>query len=144
MPKNEEADVELARVVARALQQLPLRQAPATLAPRVLRALAHRAALPWWHHGFRRWPQGARACFVLLCVLLNALALMGCARLVADLESAPALRGAWALMGAWSDVVISLMRSIPPLWLYEALAVAAALYAMLFALGAAAYRTLYR
>jgi hypothetical protein len=34
-------------------------------------------------------------------------------------------------------------RSIPATWLYVSLGVAALLYAMLFGLGAAAYRTLY-
>jgi len=37
-----------------------------------------------------------------------------------------------------------LVRLIPPLWIYAGLAVGAMLYVMLFGLGAAAYRMLYR
>jgi hypothetical protein len=37
----------------------------------------------------------------------------------------------------------SLVRAVPPTWLYEGAAVGAVLYALLFGLGAAAYRTLY-
>jgi hypothetical protein len=35
----------------------------------------------------------------------------------------------------------SMVRAIPPAWLYDGAAVAIVLYALLFALGAAAYRT---
>jgi hypothetical protein len=37
----------------------------------------------------------------------------------------------------------ALVRAVPPDWLYGAMAAGAVLYAALFGLGAAAYRTLY-
>src|SRR5665213_4169885 len=59
----------------------------------------------------------------------------------------PARRGAWhqasAVVVAAAALSGSMVRASPPAWLYEGAAVAAVLYALLFALGATAYRTLW-
>jgi hypothetical protein len=125
---NERDDTDqLERLFDRALHELPVRRAPPTLEARVFDELARRMARPWWRQSFAYWPRSARAVFFAVCGALIGLAFVGCD---------------WIVAGAGS-LSASLVRAIPPIWLYEGVAVAMLLYAMLFALGAAAYRTLW-
>ena len=57
---------ELAERIDRELRQLPAIPAPATLAPRVLAALAARARQPWWKKSSAYWPFGVRVIFIAL------------------------------------------------------------------------------
>jgi hypothetical protein len=50
-------DEPLAAWTDHALKQLPARPAPATLAPRILAALARRRALPWYRTPWFNWPR---------------------------------------------------------------------------------------
>jgi hypothetical protein len=54
------------------------------------------------------------------------------------------LQPALVVMASAGGLAALLVRLIPPLWIYGGLAVGAMLYVMLFGLGAAAYRMLYR
>jgi hypothetical protein len=144
-------DETLERLVDRALHDLPLRPAPATLASRVFAELERRAALPWWRRSFAHWPLAARAGFLVICVALCALAFAGAAAAMDGLRAlndSGALSLSWAraagvlIASAWNLVGL-LTHAVPPVWLYAGLAVCAALYAVLFGLGAAVYRTLY-
>lgn len=146
-----EAEQKLERLIDRTLRGLPLRPAPTSLETRVLGELERRAALPWWRRSFAQWPQSARAAFVLMCGALVALAFPGGDWAAAGLRSLhvsgalsmPWAQQATALAGAASELGASLARAVPAHWVYGGLAVSAALYAALFGLGAAAYRTLY-
>jgi hypothetical protein len=144
-------DERLERLVDRALQELPLRRAPGTLESRVLTELERRAALPWWRRSFAHWPLPARAGFLVICIALIGLAFV-CGATAMDslrtLHDSGALSLAWAreavvLMTSAGNLLTSLWRAVPPAWAYAGLAVCAALYAVLFGLGAAAYRTFY-
>lgn len=55
----------------RQLRQLPDRPAPASLAPRVLAAVAARARRPWYRQPWFAWPRGAQV--LALLVLSGAL-----------------------------------------------------------------------
>jgi hypothetical protein len=136
----------------RMLRELPSRRAPAALESRVIAELARRAALPWWRLGFAHWPPGARVAFLAACGTI-----VGCTVLGAPwaLSGLPAGYRIGALLPAWMEPAIAamscaagvaalLLRVIPPLWFYATMGAAAALYATLFSLGAAAYSTLYR
>jgi hypothetical protein len=133
------------------LRELPLRHAPATLESRVFRELERRAALPWWYRGFTSWPLAARAAFVALCC-----GIIGFTFLDGSWATAGArlLYGAGALAISWIHPAVAavawagefsalLVRVVPPVWLYGAIAAGTMLYAALLGLGAAAYRTLY-
>jgi hypothetical protein len=141
----------LEQLVDRALHGLPLRRAPATLESRVFAELERRAALPWWRRSFAHWPLPARAGFLVICIALIGLAFVGGAAAMDSLRSmndSGALSLAWAreagvLMSSAGSLLTSLWRAVPPAWAYAGLAVCAALYAVLFGLGAAVYRTLY-
>jgi len=146
----------LESAVDRALRAAPLRRAPASLEERVLREIGRRAQLPWWRQSFSRWPRLARAGFTVTCGSIVAAVLAA---------TGPwAQGGVWAAAGAWSagsalslpwarsvltlvdaarEFEAALVRAVPPDWLYGAMAAGAVLYAALFGLGAAAYRTLY-
>jgi hypothetical protein len=144
-------DETLERRVDRALRELPLRSAPGTLESRVFAELERRAALPWWRRSFAHWPLAARAGFLVICIALIGLAFAGGTAAMDGLRSlndSGALslawaREAWVLMSSAGNLLTSLWRAVPPLLLYGGLAVCAVLYAVLFGLGAAVYRTLY-
>jgi hypothetical protein len=53
------------------------------------------------------------------------------------------LRRAGEVLSSTDSVVVSVLNAIPPAWLYGGAIVGFGLYAMLFGLGAVAYRTLY-
>jgi hypothetical protein len=132
------------------LRALPARRAPASLEARVLRELERRGALPWWRRGFAHWPLAARAAFVVICVAIIGFTLLdgswagtGSRALSALGSGSGWTRPATAL--AWTvDWAALLLQVVPPIWLYGAMAAGALLYAALFGLGAAAYRSLYR
>ena len=149
--ERTEADQALEQLLTRTVRDLPLRRAPPALESRVLRELQRRAALPWWGRSFSHWPMGARAAFAAVCVLLVKWTFQGGAWAVGALGSlhdSGALSMPWmqrlaAEAGALQQLAASLARAVPPEWLFDGLAVGAMLYAALFGLGIAAYRTLY-
>jgi hypothetical protein len=149
MNQSDEADAKLTRLLDRARHELPLRRAPPTLESRVLAELERRAALLWWRHSFARWPGMARAVFVVTCTALAALGFAGGGWAVAGLRSLqvgpsmPWARKAVAVTDAAHSLAATLASAVPPDWIYGGMAVGAVLYAALFGLGAAAYRTLY-
>jgi len=146
---NDLPEAELEAAIDAALRELPLRPAPPSLELKVLEELSRRAALPWWRHSFAVWPGFARAGFVLMCVVLVGLALLGGVWAMHHLGS-PALgalstpwaRNLAALVGVAGELA-ALVRIVPPDWVYEGLAASVVLYAALFGLGVTAYRMLY-
>ena len=145
-PENHE---KLAHLVHRALRDQPLRRAPRSLEQRVFAALAQRAALPWWRQSFSHWPQAARGAFLVLTAALAGVLVWVLSGF--DVQQAA---GALAPQFTWvasvrvigsslADFGTIIFRSIAPVWLYGIAALILALYAALFGLGTAAYRTLY-
>ena len=152
-PSPDHNHEKLERALHQTLRALPPRRAPRTLEARVFAELARRAALPWWRQSFVHWPLAARAVFLLASVALVKLVLMASVWVMAGFD-ATVFTAAFSTPAAWVETTISLtrgvadfcsiiFRSIPPFWLYGAAAFVAVLYAALFGLGAAAYRTLY-
>ncbi|HXA36959.1 MAG TPA: hypothetical protein VNW26_11535 [Steroidobacteraceae bacterium] len=133
----------LERLIVNALRELPLRRAPPTLESRVLRELERRASLPWWRRSFAHWPLPARTAFVVICCALISMAFLGGGVLTAGVSSLPLMHHVGALLAAGGNLAASLARTAPPAWVYEGVAAWAALYAVLFGLGAVLYRTLY-
>jgi hypothetical protein len=139
---NEPHD-PLERLLDRTLRELPPRRAPSTLESRVFAELERRASLPWWRRSFAHWPRMARAGFLLICAGSAGLAVAGAAAAAADVRSLYWAREIGSLMASGGNLVALLAGIAPPLWFYEGIAVCAVLYAALFGLGAALYRTLY-
>ena len=148
LPEHEDA---LQRLLDRTLRQLPARRAPPELESLVLRELERRAAQAWWRKSFAHWPAPARVAFAVVCSALMGLVLLGgnwTAAAVQSLHGSGALplsaaRQAVALFTAAGELLLVLANAIPSTWLYAGLAAGSVLYAVLFGLGAAAYRTLY-
>ena len=67
----------LEQLLDRTLRPLPLRRAPPALQSHVLEELQRRAALPWWRRSFAHWPSAARAGFVLVCLALVGMVILG-------------------------------------------------------------------
>jgi hypothetical protein len=143
MIDRPESEEKLERWVRELLVNTPLRRAPATLEAAVLAEIARRAALPWWRLSFAQWPAMARIVFVLVSIALIALTILASG--VREFGTTPL---AWAqaaihAASAASGFAGMFVRIIPSQWLYVGLIVGALLYALLFGLGALAYRFLY-
>jgi hypothetical protein len=144
---------QLEKFIHQTLRSLPAPRAPHSLEARVLAALEARAALPWWKQSFARWPMAARVAFFIGSAGVAKLGLMAAVWVMAGFDrvqftSAFSTQFTWiqtasAVVAGVADFFGVLYRSIPPLWLYGGLAFVALMYAALFGLGAAAYRTLY-
>jgi hypothetical protein len=139
----KESPEALERLLDRALHGLPLRRAPVTLESRVFGELERRAALPWWRRSFAHWPPLARAIFLVICGALIKLAFLGGATAVAGVRSLSWTQEAGVLVASAGNLAALLAHTSPPLWAYEAIAICAVLYAILFGLGAVVYRALY-
>lgn len=148
LPDNEE---RLARLLERSLRNLPPRPAPRSLEARVLGELERRAALPWWRRGFTAWPMFVRGAFVALSASLVWLSILAGARTpqaMRSLDASAARPVSWAreaatFTQALGDLGSALSHAIPSAWLIGGLAVSGMLYAALFGLGIAGYRTFF-
>lgn len=136
----------LEQLIDKTLREQPSRRAPADLEARVLAAIERREAHSWWVKDFARWPVAARTVFVVLCIGLGRFAVEASTWLIADVDPAGIAAGLGSLV-MWMKMLIigamSLMRTIPTGWMYAAAMVLGLMYALLFGLGAVAYRTLY-
>ena len=135
------------------LRQQPLRRAPATLEARVLRELAVRAAHPWWQLGFSHWPRAARILCLPVGMALVPLSFLITSRLLSLWQSvqqstpANAAQSGWRWLENLGQALQALgnvvTREIPQWWVYGGACAALLMYAALFGLGAAAFRTLF-
>lgn len=149
MKKPDEKELE--QFIQAALQSLPDRRAPGTLEARVLAEIEHRSAIAWYHKSWSCWPAPIRAVFLAGATGISVAMMMAFSLLFIGVEQS-ALVGeitAWGTgllrTGAGlGDFFSTLLRNLPPLWLYGGLAFVGVMYAALFGLGAAAYRLLYR
>lgn len=144
---------ELEQRLHRTLRDLPLHRAPESLEDRVLAVLAAREARPWWQRSYSHWPAAARGTFLVGSAALAALVIIAS---VAGLREAStfletpvdSVQSQWGQLRTAGAVLSDLIRewigSIPTLWLYGVLGAAAASYATLLGLGAAAYRLYWR
>ena len=148
-PRDER---ELEGYIGRILSQQPLRQAPANLEARILQRLAQEAARPWWRLGFSRWPWSARLLFLATGAGLARIAFLAMGRLdalwQAVQQTAPVdtARAGLQLIDNLGHALQTLgsmvTQVIPQAWMYGVVGLALLLYAALFGLGAAAFRTL--
>jgi len=141
MSDESKRDETLRRLVDHVLRDLPHRAAPATLEARVRAEIQRRDRETWWRRSFADWPTPARGAFVVVCLSLTTLTLWGGSLPMLDL--APAMQQLVRLLSLATTLADIPQRLIRPLWLDSALAAGAVLYAMLFGLGALAYRTLF-
>jgi hypothetical protein len=149
--RDESLDRELEVRVGQALRTLPDRRAPATLESRVLDALARRVPLPWWRRSFGEWPAPARVAFGVTSAVLVVLTVLAVAAATANLGSlgaspalaTPVLRDASVFFVITRTLSVSLASILASSWVLGCLIASAALYAALFGLAIAGYRTLY-
>jgi hypothetical protein len=150
-PADREQHLE--RLMQRTLRDLPSRRAPASLEACVMVEIERRSALPWWRKSFVHWPVAARAALLVGLVAVMTFTLLGMMWAMSGIDAARyrelfATPLAWmqaclAIGRAIGDFVDIILRNLPALWLYGAVAFVVTMYAALFGLGAAAYRTLY-
>ena len=144
---------ELEQFISKVLRRQPLCQAPATLEARVLSELALRSARPWWLQGFGRWPWLARLLFLPLSVVFARASLLAAERvplLWQGMQGSAPVSTVRSSLGLFESLVQALQtighmltQGIPQAWIYGGAGVALILYAGLFGLGAAAFRTLF-
>jgi hypothetical protein len=149
--RDESLDREIEARLAQALRTLPERRAPATLESRVLDALARRVPLPWWRRSFGEWPAAARVAFGVTSTVLVVLTVLAAAAANANLGSlgashalsTPVLHDASVFFVITRTLSVSLTSILSSSWVLGCLIASAALYAALFGLAIAGYRTLY-
>jgi hypothetical protein len=149
--RDESLDRETESRLGQALRTLPERRAPATLESRVLDALARRAPLPWWRRSFGDWPAAARVAFGVTSAVLVVVTVLAAAAANANLGSLGAsralatsvLRDASVFFVITRTLGVSLASILSSSWVLGCLIASAALYAALFGLAIAGYRTLY-
>lgn len=146
---NPRDEHNLERLIHQTLRELPPLAAPSSLEGRVLAELARRAAQPWWRKSFIHWPLGARMAFFFLSALIVALLIAGLLALTrgegAQFLSQLGARFAWVsalrdVGAALVDAGVSILRALPPLWLYGGIAFVAGCYVTLMGVGATAWR----
>jgi hypothetical protein len=137
MPPERDDDLELERVVGRALRRLPPPRAPRTLLPRVIAAAAGRIApRPWYTRAWLTWPRGWQAASVAaLAVMVAGVAWLspqadGAIDGLVALAGPLSARAAAVLQGA--DLVASIARVV-----WRALLLPAAVIGFALALGLA-------
>jgi hypothetical protein len=141
---------QLEQTIHRTLRALPDRRAPRSLEARVLAGIAAQQHLPWWRQSFAHWPLAARAAFLVISAVLAAAFAVLCLRAAAGAQPSAVLAeplALWtqirAITAAIGDFCGTVLRSIPSVWLYGAIAFVVCMYATLFGLGAAAYRAFF-
>jgi hypothetical protein len=137
----------LAAWTDRALKQLPLRSAPASLMMQVLAAIRRQASLPWYRRPWLTWPRGFQ--------LGSALAMSGLVGLVVWLvtqSGAPAeaatvahrAESSFTLIGSIADTlgraVLLLLRSLSTPVVIGLLTMVGAAYLTCLGLGTACWR----
>lgn len=137
---------KLEKLISAALREQPLRRAPAALEGRVLALIEARGALPGWRKGFAHWPMLARVAFILASFAIVRFALLATDLTVAAVNPSGLIEGAVSKV-SWikvlAEVMYASLRSIPEHWIWAVLIVAGAVYGVLIAISAVAYRTLY-
>lgn len=134
----------LERLVERVLRDQPPLRAPRELEQRVLAQIALRTSLPWWRKSFAHWPAPARLAFLIIGAVLTGAALEAGGWLFAPLDSAARtlqVPPEVTLVQTVFTALLTVVQSVPPVWIYGGIAVLSILYAALFGIGAAAYRT---
>jgi hypothetical protein len=117
----------------------------------VLDALARRVPLPWWRRSFGEWPAAARVVFGVTSTVLVVLTVLAAAAANANLGSlgashalsTPVLHDASVFFVITRTLNVSLTSLLSSSWVLGCLIASAALYAALFGLAIAGYRTLY-
>lgn len=145
---------QLEQKIHAVLRQQPARRAPMSLEARVMREIARRQALPWWHKSFAHWPAGVRVAFMVVATGLLAAAVLASMQLTGLIsmqaatallrpvvDAAATLKSAGVALGA---VVKSFVPGLSQSWLYVALGVIGAAYAMMVGIGATAYRVFWQ
>jgi hypothetical protein len=149
MQKPPRDEIELEQYIGKLLRAQPLRQAPASLTARIEQQLAFQAARPWWVQGFSAWPWLARILFAIVSAGLVALTYLTTDRLswisqaLQQSSIANAVRASAQMFTNLGHALQTLGAMVPSAWLYGGAGVALLLYAALFGVGAAAFRTLF-
>lgn len=143
-PKRNEI---LEKILHRELQKLPDSEAPATLIPDVVAAIALRANAAWWHRSWSTWPAQIRAISLLAGMLCVIVFLYGSDWVFRNVEAAVS---AYDLAGYWTELLsiggtfetlgralILALQSMGQPWLLVVVSVVLLMYVACVALGSA-------
>ncbi len=137
---------QLESLIGRELKSLPALDAPGTLAPRVMAALAARAALPWYHRAWQTWPRTGQifslaalaAVFAGVAVAGGHLFPAGTARPTGGLFATVSL--AASLLATVGEALLLTVKHLHPAWVAAGLLVLSAGWLSCLGLGTAIFR----
>lgn len=147
---NDDRERLLEDLIHRELKRLPLRQAPATLTPRVLSAIRAQAHRPWWQRPFPAWPR-----WIQILALVSSLSIatglawaLGSGLELVDLASlsragaavADRLELAWHSLETLANATWVVLARVHPFFLASAGLMFVCAYASCVGLGTVLYR----
>lgn len=147
---NPEHEKQLEQQVDRVLKRLPELSAPATLMPRVMRAIAARQSLRWYQTSWEVWPMGLRvasmtvlvAAFAGLCVaawqLTQAVGYIAATEEVRNVFSSFTV--VWSTVQVLLGAVVVVFKHMGSGFMIGCLAAAGLAYAVCVAAGTAFFR----
>lgn len=137
---------QLESLIDRELKSLPALDAPGTLAPRVMAALAARAALPWYRCAWQTWPRAGQVlALAALAAVFAGLAVAG-GQLFHNSGVRPT--GGWfatvslvtSLLATVGEALLLAVKHLHPAWLAAGLLVLSAGWLSCLGLGTAIFR----
>lgn len=151
MEKNRQQILE--ELIHRELSKLHERQAPDTLARRVLGQIESRERRQWWQRPWTQWPGALQAGFVLL-LLSGGVGAVFTASAVQTLFDASVISSAlseavgfastaWELCTVLGNALLMLCRAIGQEWLLLGILVWLSMYLACVGLGTLCYRTVW-
>jgi hypothetical protein len=140
------SEPRLESLIDRELKSLPPLAAPDTLAPRVMAALAARAALPWYRRAWQTWPRAGQilslaalaAVFAGLAVAGGHLFPAGTARPTGGLFATVSLVA--SLLATVGEALLLAAKQLHPAWVATGLLVLSAGWLSCLGLGTAIFR----
>ena len=147
---NDDPENNLEQEIGRALRQLPLRRAPATLLPRVLAAIQAHAHQPWWQRPLATWPRWMQVITLVLSVGIASLLAWGIGQGIQAVDFAAAGKAVgsfldrfefvWTATTATGNAFLLVLSKTHPIFLCAAGALCVIAYTSCVGMGTLLYR----
>lgn len=152
MKEGRTSQEPLAEWTDQVLRQLPARRAPATLAPRILQAIARQRALPWYRRPWMEWPRLHQVITAVATLLIlgvggwwvlphaDAVSLTAATEAASQLETVREVSATASILKSLGQALVLVVRSLHTWVLAILLGLAALIWTTTLGLGTACWR----